>query len=84
MNTLTATSARETLFPLLKKTLLSHLPTRIQTKTGNTILLSEEEYDSLIETAELLSIPGFKESIEQADQEIAKGETLSFAEAFLN
>ncbi len=35
----------------------------INTKDGNLILLSEEEYSGLIETLYLCSIPGMKESI---------------------
>ena len=44
--------------------------------------MSEEDYESLIETLQLLSEPGFKESIRKADEEIEKGETLSIEEAF--
>lgn len=40
-------------------------------------LLSEEEYESLLETIELLSVPGFYDNIKQADKEIEVGEVLS-------
>ena len=80
MNTITATSARSNFFKLIKQSIDSHLPFRISSKSGNAILISEEEYESLIETTELLSIPGFKESIEKADQEIKNGDTVSFEE----
>lgn len=82
MNTITATNARSHLFQVLKNTIQKHLPTRIISKTGATVLISEEEYESLIETAELLSIPGLKNSIKKADKEIQKGETYSFDEVF--
>ncbi len=44
--------------------------------------MSEEDYESLVETLELLSIPGFHESIRLADQEIEEGETCSMDELF--
>ncbi len=82
MNTTTATEARYNFFKLLKKTVNGHLQTRITTKDGSAILLSEDDYLSLLETAELLSIPGLKESIKKADKEIEKGELYSFEEIF--
>ena len=44
--------------------------------------MSENDYENLIETLELLSIPGFKKSIQEADMEIDKGETYSIDEVF--
>ncbi len=82
MNTITATKARSNLFQLFKKTLQSHLPVRINSKEGTLILISEEEYESLLETAELLSTPGLKESIKKADKEIEKGEVYDFDNIF--
>jgi antitoxin YefM len=41
------------------------------------VLLSEEDYESLIETLELLSTPGVAKSIRQARREIERGETFS-------
>ncbi len=82
MNTLTATKARVNLFKLLKQTVKGHLHTRISSKEGNAILISEEDYESLLETAELLSIKGLKESISKADKEIENGELISSDEAF--
>ncbi len=83
MNTLTATKARVNLFKLLKQTVKGHLHTRISSKEGNAILISEEDYESLLETAELLSIKGLKESISKADKEIENGELISIDEAFI-
>lgn len=82
MNTITATTARSNLFNLLKEVLKSHTPTRVSSKEGSVIMISEEDYENLIETAELLSIPGLRESIQKADQEIEKEEIYSFNEIF--
>lgn len=82
MNTLTATDARSNLFKILKQTAKGRLQTRISSKDGNAILISEDDYESLLETAELLSVKGLKESLSKADKEIARGELYSMDEAF--
>jgi len=82
INTLTATNARSNLFNLLKDTVKGHLLTRISSKEGNAILISEDDYESILETAELLSINGFRESISKADNEIKTNELFSIEEAF--
>ncbi len=82
MTTITATELRTNLFQVLKKTVKGHLLTKISSKEGNAILLSEEEYESLLETAELLSIPNLKESLLKADEEIKKGDVYSVDEVF--
>lgn len=82
MITVTATDARSNLFQIVKKTARGHVPTKISSKEGNVVLISEEDYESLIETAELLSISGFKESIAKSDKEIKNGEVYTFEETF--
>ncbi len=84
MVTITTTNARSNLFQIVKKTAKGHAPTRISSKDGNVVILSEEDYENILETAELLSVPGFKESINKADKEIEKGEIYSFEETFKN
>ena len=82
MTTITATELRTNLFQVLKKTVKGHLLTKISSKEGNAVLLSEEEYEGLLETAELLSIPNLKESLLKGDKEIKKGDVYSIAEVF--
>ena len=82
MYTLTATNARADLFNILRNAVKGHLHTRISSKEGAAILISEEDYESLLETAELLSIKGFKESIQRADKEISRKQFCSIEEAF--
>ena len=82
MKTITATAARSNLFKLLKNTSNTHTPVRVSFKGGSTIIISEEDYENMLETAELLSIPGLKTSINKADSEIKKGEVLSYEEVF--
>ncbi len=82
MATLTATEARSQLFRILKRAIRGHVPYRITCKDGAAVLISEEDYESFIETLELLSTPGLLKSIKQAKKEIAKGQTYSFEEIF--
>ena len=65
MSTLTATEARANLYKLIEKTLQSHEPVVITGKKGNAVLLSEEDWNAVIETLHLLSVPGMRESIRE-------------------
>ncbi|MBI2152146.1 MAG: type II toxin-antitoxin system Phd/YefM family antitoxin [Candidatus Rokubacteria bacterium] len=80
MKTVTATEARRELFNLLKRSVRGHRQFRITHKEGDVVLLSQEDYDGLLETLELLSTPGLLKSIRQARREIARGETYSLQE----
>jgi len=78
METITVSKARANLYQLFKQTLKKHLPLRINSKEGTLVLLPEEDFDNLMETAELLSINGFQDSIKKGDSEIKKGELYTF------
>ena len=82
MKTLTASQARAQLFSLLKNTVKGHRLVRIKSKEGSAVVMSEEDYESMVETLELLSIKGLKESIDEADAEIEKGELYTIDEVF--
>lgn len=84
MVTITTTNARSNLFQIVKKTAKGQAPTKISSKDGNVVLISEDDYESLLETAELLSITGFKDSIAKADKEIKEGKLYTFEETFKN
>ena len=82
MRTITATKMRSDLFNIIKMIIKGHRQVRITSKEGSAVLMSEDEYENLVETVHLLSVPGLKESIKQADEEITRGETVSIDEAF--
>lgn len=82
MPALSATEARNGFFEILRSTAEKHEVYHIHSKKGDVVMLSEEEYESLQETLQLLSIPGFKESLFKSIQQINKGETKSFEEVF--
>ena len=80
--TITATNARARWFNMLKGLNKSHRVYEITSKDGNAVLLSKEDYEGLLETLELLSLPGMNKSIKQADKEIKQGKVYSMAEVF--
>ncbi|MCD6311865.1 MAG: type II toxin-antitoxin system Phd/YefM family antitoxin [Elusimicrobia bacterium] len=82
MTTLTATNARREFFDIIKGAAQKHEIYRISHRKGSTVLMSEDDYESLIESLELLSIPGFKDSIKRSVRQMTKGETFSFEEVF--
>jgi len=80
VKSLTATEARKELFTLLKRSVRGHRQYRITHREGDVVLLSQEDYESLLETLELLSTPGLLRSIRRARREIARGETYPLEE----
>lgn len=72
---ITASEARARLFPLIEEVNANEKPVTITSKGGNAVLISESEYESILETAYLFSSPANREhllaSIAQAD----RGET---------
>jgi antitoxin YefM len=81
MVTITATKARSDLFNIMKRIIKGHRQIKITSKEGSAVLMSEEDYENIMETLYLLSIPGFKESIREADEEVAQGETYSIEDS---
>lgn len=77
-----ATEARQNLFQLVRRSVRGHIPVKIASRDGNAILISEEDYESLLETLELLSKPGLRKSIEEARADIKAGRTKSLKEVF--
>ncbi|OQY17675.1 MAG: prevent-host-death protein [Desulfobacteraceae bacterium 4572_35.1] len=82
MPSLTATAARKDFFEIVKDATEKHATYHIHHRKGDVVLMAESEYTSLIETLELLSAPGFKERFEQAQQEVERGDTVSFDDVF--
>ena len=82
MTTLTATLARKEFFGLIKNTTEGHRTFRIQHRHGAAVLMSEDDYEGLLETLELLAVPGFRDSIKRSVKQMQKGETTSMSEVF--
>lgn len=63
MQTLTASTARTTLYRLIDETATTHQPLIITGKRNNAVLVSLEDWSAIQETLFLLSVPGMRESI---------------------
>lgn len=63
MNATTITNFRKNIYGMIENTIRYNEPLSIISKTGNAVVLSEEEYNSLVETVYLNSIPGMKEKL---------------------
>lgn len=57
------TSFRKNIFNLLEQTIKYNEPINISTKEGNAVVISEEDYNGLMETLYLSSIPDQREKI---------------------
>ena len=82
MKTITTTKARSDLFNIVKDIVKGHREVKITSKEGSVVLVSEQDYENLMETLELMSVTGLTKSIHQADEDIRSGETVSIDEAF--
>jgi antitoxin YefM len=57
------TNFRKDIFHMLEQTIKYNEPVNISTKDGNAVIISEEDYNGLMETVYLCSIPNMKERI---------------------
>lgn len=57
------TNFRKNIYELLKQTIDFNEPVNISTKDGNAVLISESDYNGLMETLYLTSIPKMKEKL---------------------
>jgi len=57
------TNFRKNIYELLKQTIDFNEPVNISTKDGNAVLISEADYNGLMETVYLTSIPKMKEKL---------------------
>lgn len=68
MEIFTASKARANLFSLVEQVNKDHVPRIITSRNGDAVLISKEDWESIQETLYLQSIPGFVESIREAEQ----------------
>ena len=82
MKTLMVKQVQVELVELIGEVIRCHEAVKIEHVEGKAVLLSEEEYDGLLETLELLSVPGLKESLERSVKQIENGEVYTMEELF--
>jgi len=63
MSIVNATTARKNFFKLMEEATTTHEPIFITGKSGNVVVISEEDYRSMQETFYLSTIPGMREKI---------------------
>ena len=57
------TNFRKDIYNLLEQTIKYNEPINITTKNGNAVVLSEEDYNSIMETLYIMSVPNLKDEI---------------------
>ncbi len=81
---MTATDARRRFLGIVKGATEKHQVYRIQHPKGSVVILPEDENDHLVETLELLSIPGMLKSLDRSVNQMKDGETYKIGLAGLN
>lgn len=69
METVSITSLRKELYKIMERVISLNEPICVSTKNGNSIIMSEQDYNSLQETIYLLSQPGLLDSIKDGEKE---------------
>ena len=70
---ITASQARAQLFPLIEQVNNDSTPIIITSKKGNVVLVSESEWESIVETMYLFRSPGNREHLAKGRADIASG-----------
>lgn len=65
------TELRKNLYSTIDSVIKFNEPVQVTTKNGNAVLLSESDYNSLLETVYLMSQPGLVEKIKEGEKEKA-------------
>ena len=63
MLNINVTNFRKNIYGILEQTIKYNEPVNISTKEGNAVIISEEDYNGLMETLYLTSILGMKERL---------------------
>ena len=80
--TITATNARRDFFKLLRDVNNKHEVLHIQHPSDPVVVLAEDDYESLIETLELLSTPNFAASMQRSIKQVKQGEVIDMDDIF--
>lgn len=63
MQSVNVTSLRKNLYSLLDKTIRFNEPLSVSTKSGKAVIVSEDDYNDLMETLYVSSVPHMREKI---------------------
>ena len=74
------TEARKTFFELIKQVTQRHEVVEVRHKSGNAVIMSADDYESLQETLHLLSQADFKQTFNKSIQQANARDVDSFEE----
>lgn len=63
MAIINSTNARKNFFKIIEDVVKTNRPVTVTGKSGNVLIISEDDYNSIQETMYLCSIPGMREKI---------------------
>lgn len=75
---ITASEARAQLFPLIEQVNNDSTPIVITSKKGNAVLVSESEWEAIVETMYLLRTPANREHLARSQADIAAGNLFEY------
>ena len=75
---ITASEARSQLFPLIEQVNTDSTPIFITSKKGNAVLVSESEWEAIIETMYLLRTPSNREHLAKSRAEALSGDLIEY------
>jgi antitoxin YefM len=73
---ISASKAREKLFPLIEQVNEDQASITITSNAGNAVLVSESEWESILETALLLRTPANREKLQRSLSQLERGKGL--------
>ncbi len=82
METFLAENLQQNLSYLVEKTNLKHETFRIKYSNSSAILLSEMDYENLLESLELLSMPNFRERLAVSVEQVKQNEVYTMLDIF--
>lgn len=75
---ITASEARSQLFPLIEQVNNDSAPVIITSKKGNAVLVSESEWEAMVETMYLLRTPANRERLARSRAEVLAGNVYEY------
>lgn len=72
MKAMKITAVRQNIYEVVEEVVKENFPVKILAKTGNAVMLSEDDYSAILETLYLSSIPGMREKLLSGKQEDIK------------
>ena len=75
---ITASEARAQLFPLIEQVNNDSMPVIITSKKGNAVLVSESEWESMLETMYVLRTPTNRERLAKSQAEVLTGKLYEY------